>query len=74
MDLTFTATTVDGEQFAGSSLAGRPAVLWFWAPWCPTCVAEAPDVLAVADRHGDQVAGWGWPAWVRSTRCMSSSR
>ncbi len=39
-DLTGTPTTIE--------LAG-PAVLWFWAPWCPNCRAEAPDVAAVAD-------------------------
>ncbi len=24
--------TVDGKDFSGQSLAGKPAVLWFWAP------------------------------------------
>jgi thiol-disulfide isomerase/thioredoxin len=23
-------------------------VLWFWAPWCPTCQQEAPQVARVA--------------------------
>lgn len=56
IDLTFTATTVDGAPFEAASLVDEPAVLWFWAPWCPTCVAEAPDVLDVAERHAGQVA------------------
>ena len=30
--LQFTATLADGGEFDGTSLAGRPAVLWFWAP------------------------------------------
>lgn len=46
--LLFTGTTVSGEQFNGSSLAGKPAVLWFWAPQCPFCNEEAPHVSAVA--------------------------
>ncbi|OMC36977.1 hypothetical protein A5740_05610 [Mycobacterium sp. GA-1841] len=46
--LQFTGTTVSGAPFAGSSLAGRPAVLWFWTPWCPFCNAEAPSVSQVA--------------------------
>jgi thiol-disulfide isomerase/thioredoxin len=48
--LAFTATTVDGRPFDGMSLAGKPAVLWFWAPWCPTCLQQAPGVRATAQR------------------------
>lgn len=47
--LDFTATTVDGATFQAAELAGDPVVLWFWAPWCPRCVAQAPDVLALAE-------------------------
>jgi hypothetical protein len=28
--LWFTAKTVDGKDFSGRSLAGKPAVLWIW--------------------------------------------
>ncbi|MPZ25942.1 MAG: redoxin domain-containing protein [Micromonosporaceae bacterium] len=55
VDLSFTVPTVDGGEFAGTSLAGKPAVLWFWAPWCVTCVAEAPHVSALADDYAGQV-------------------
>ncbi len=47
-DLDFTGTTLSGATFNGSSLAGKPAVLWFWTPWCPFCNAEASSVNAVA--------------------------
>lgn len=46
--LNFTGTTLSGAPFDGSSLQGKPAVLWFWAPWCPFCNQEAPGVSAVA--------------------------
>ncbi|HEU4362412.1 MAG TPA: protein disulfide oxidoreductase [Mycobacterium sp.] len=46
--LQFTAKTLDGKPFSGASLKGRPAVLWFWAPWCPTCQQEAPQVARTA--------------------------
>ena len=46
--LQFTGTTLSGAPFNGSSLAGRPAVLWFWTPWCPFCNAEAPSVSKAA--------------------------
>jgi thiol-disulfide isomerase/thioredoxin len=44
----FTGTTLNGATFSGASLAGKPAVLWFWTPWCPFCNAEAPSVSQVA--------------------------
>lgn len=46
--LNFTAKTIGGEQFSGATLAGKPAVLWFWTPWCPTCQREAPGIAKVA--------------------------
>jgi thiol-disulfide isomerase/thioredoxin len=53
--LRFTAKTVDGRDFDGSSLAGKPAVLWFWAPWCPNCRAEAGDVARIAKDNAGKV-------------------
>jgi thiol-disulfide isomerase/thioredoxin len=49
--LQFTAKTVDGQDFSGQSLLGKPAVLWFWAPWCPVCQGEAPMVGRMATTH-----------------------
>src|SRR5215211_4367660 len=46
--LAFTGTTLSGAPFNGATLAGKPAVLWFWTPWCPFCNAEAPSVSSVA--------------------------
>ncbi|VAZ80857.1 Soluble secreted antigen MPT53 [Mycobacterium persicum] len=42
--LQFTAKTLDGRIFSGEGLSGKPAVLWFWAPWCPVCQREAATV------------------------------
>jgi thiol-disulfide isomerase/thioredoxin len=49
--LQFSAKTVDGKDFSGQSLLGKPAVLWFWAPWCPDCQGEAPMVGRIAAAH-----------------------
>jgi thiol-disulfide isomerase/thioredoxin len=46
--LQFAAKTVDGRDFSGQSLAGKPAVLWFWVPWRPICRSEAPSVERIA--------------------------
>ncbi|MFU8850655.1 redoxin domain-containing protein [Micromonospora sp. SL1-18] len=53
--LDFTAPTIDGGSFAGSSLAGKPAVLWFWAAWCSRCRGVADDVAAVRRDNADRV-------------------
>jgi peroxiredoxin len=46
--LNFTGTTVDGKHFDATTLAGKPTVLWFWAPWCPKCRAQAGETAKVA--------------------------
>lgn len=53
--LTFTARTVAGADFNGASLAGKPVVLWFWAPWCPTCAGQANGVKATAEQLAGKV-------------------
>ena len=49
--LQFAGTTLSGAPFNGASLQGKPAVLWFWTPWCPFCNAEAPGASQVAAAH-----------------------
>lgn len=40
--------SIDGAPFAWDALAGRPAVLYFWATWCPVCTAMRGNIEAVA--------------------------
>jgi thiol-disulfide isomerase/thioredoxin len=54
--LAFSATTLDGAAFDGLTLSGRPVVLWFWAPWCPICLQQAPGVRDAVAEYGDKVA------------------
>jgi thiol-disulfide isomerase/thioredoxin len=51
----FTAPLLAGGEFAAASLEGRNTVLWFWAPWCTSCRAEAPDVVAAAEAFAGDV-------------------
>ena len=55
--MQFTGTTLSGGTFSGASLAGRPAVLWFWTPWCPFCNAEAPAVQHVSSANPNVAFG-----------------
>jgi cytochrome c biogenesis protein CcmG/thiol:disulfide interchange protein DsbE len=52
----FQLTTLDGDSLSSTDLAGRPAVINFWASWCiPACVDEHPVLMDLAARYGDQV-------------------
>jgi thiol-disulfide isomerase/thioredoxin len=51
--LDFVAKTVGGQEFSGATLVGKPAVFWFWTPWCPTCQGEAPEVAKLAKANPD---------------------
>jgi thiol-disulfide isomerase/thioredoxin len=50
-----TTTVVDGTEFDASTLAGKDTILWFWAPWCPTCQAESGGIAEAARELPDGV-------------------
>ena len=54
--LAFRGTTLDGAPFDASSMAGRPALLWFWAPWCATCAGQADSITELKAAYGDRLA------------------
>ena len=52
----FTLTGTDGRQVTLASLAGKPAVINFWASYCPPCRAEMPLLQRlVGQRSGFQL-------------------
>jgi thiol-disulfide isomerase/thioredoxin len=57
--LSFSAETLQGRRYEAAALAGRPAVLWFWAPWCATCAGQAASITEVAEQYGDRLGVLG---------------
>ncbi len=55
VSLRFSGQTLDGASYDGQQLGGKPTVLWFWAPWCPTCRAQAGRVELIAQQYADTV-------------------
>jgi thiol-disulfide isomerase/thioredoxin len=56
------STTLAGDEaFDGAQLADGDSVVWFWAPWCTICRAEAPEVAEVAEQFADDVTLIGVP-------------
>jgi cytochrome c biogenesis protein CcmG/thiol:disulfide interchange protein DsbE len=52
----FVGTTLEGDRFSSADLAGKPAIVNFWASYCiPSCVDEHPVLLDLAARYGAQV-------------------
>jgi thiol-disulfide isomerase/thioredoxin len=52
--VALTGESLDGEPLDVADWLGKPVVVVVWAPWCPPCREEAPDVVAAAEELGDR--------------------
>lgn len=52
----FSLPGIDGQRYGMDTLAGRPAVLYFFAPWCKVCRASARNLRALKEARGDELA------------------
>lgn len=49
----FTLTAGDGSTLTKAALAGKPTLLFFFASWCPHCLAEVAPLIQIAAAHPD---------------------
>jgi len=47
---------LDGAAISSTGFDGKPAVINFWATWCPPCLGELPEFERAYKAFGDRVA------------------
>lgn len=50
----FDVELLDGKRFKSRSLAGKPAVVTFWASWCAPCQKEMPALATLYEKYKDK--------------------
>jgi peroxiredoxin len=52
---SFALSDLDGRPWSTANLAGKPAVIYFFAPWCGVCAASSPQLRWFHRWRGDRV-------------------
>jgi thiol-disulfide isomerase/thioredoxin len=52
---TFSLSDLGGREWNSADLVGRPAVVYFFAPWCGVCAASSPQLRWFHRWRGDDV-------------------
>jgi thiol-disulfide isomerase/thioredoxin len=47
----FSLRTLDGEPINSKTWRGRVVVVWYWATWCPPCLAEMSELSALQSKY-----------------------
>ena len=54
LDVTTNPGVASEERVSNTTLAGKPTMLVFWAPWCGVCKADSPAVSRVRSIVGER--------------------
>ena len=52
----FHLSGLDGRQIRLSDFRGKVVLLNFWTTWCPACLSEMPELIALQKRYGERIA------------------
>ena len=52
----FRLRTIEGQDLRLSDFRGQVVLLNFWTTWCPACVSEMPELIALQARHAGTLA------------------
>jgi peroxiredoxin len=52
----FRLNDINGRALRLNDLRGKVVLLNFWATWCPACITEIPDLVALQREHGQEIA------------------
>ncbi len=52
----FSLRALDGRKIRLAEFRGKVVLINFWTTWCPACVSEMPELIALQKRHGDRLA------------------
>jgi len=55
----FTLPDLEGKSVSLSDFRGKWVIVNYWATWCPPCLEEIPDLVALYEAHPDNVVVLG---------------
>lgn len=51
----FELLALDGKEYGLEGVKGKPVVINFWASWCGPCRLEAPDLVELYEKYGENI-------------------